>query len=827
MSINNDLVSLSQSEARESDGTGNNLTNDTWGSAGEEMVRLTYAAYANAIDTPEYYGNAREISNAMADIPNGTPNSFDSSQLFIFFGQYIDHDIDLVPEDPNAGQMSTIVPNGDPAFPGGSILDMTRSGYIAGTGENGHAREHANTITSFLDASNVYGSSEAKTNTLRDGAYLITNANGGAATVADIEAVHGVGSADGYYVGNPAVAHVMGDIRHDENIALTSMHEIWMKEHNYQVDRLKAMNLGLTDDQLFDTARMIVEAEYQKVVYDEWLPELAGDILPEYAGYKADVNPTISNEFATAAFRFGHTMLPTDFERLDENGNTTENLGLFDTFFQPQKLDQGGGVDALVRGLAANVTTEFDAKIVDDVRNLLFGGPRDLAVLNIMRGRDQGIPTLNAFRADLDHSPGLKPYTSFSQLTSDAALASALSAAYGGDINKVDLWVGILAEDKVDGTQVGETLQAVLIDQFSRLRDGDRFYYENRLADKPDLLAEIESSSFKEIILRNTGIEHLQENLFKAYDRLLGDDNDNSMFGGDNKELIVGEGGNDTLHGGGDDDELYGGDGDDDMFGDDGNDAIYGEKGHDYVLAGHGNDHVEGGDDDDTIYLQDGEDYALGGQGNDYINAGNDDDIIGGDDGNDTMLGGNGDDCLYGDAGRDKMYGQRGDDKMYGGDGNDYMHGGGHNDELYGEDGRDKIIGSQGHDYIDGGNDNDILYGGSDNDDIFGGAGRDRIFGQHGVDYIDGGEGNDLIWGGGGRDYFVMGDHMGYDRIYDFEARDVLKVGAHFSSMAQVYHHAHESRYGTFIDFGGGDKVLLVGVSMDELHHYNFNFDPV
>ncbi|MEQ8824379.1 MAG: peroxidase family protein [Filomicrobium sp.] len=821
MSINNDIVQLSQSEARESDGTGNNLANDLWGAAGEQLIRITYADYADAIDEPEDRGNAREISNAMADLPDGTPNTFDTSQLFIFFGQYIDHDLDLVGEDANAGHMTTVVPNGDPVFPDGSHLTLERSAVVPGTGENGQAREHANLITSYLDASNVYGSSEAVTNVLRDGAYMITNADGGAATVADIEAVHGVGAAAGLFMGNPGTAHVLGDVRSDENIALTSMHEIWMKEHNYQVDRLKDMNLGLSDEELFQTARMIVEAEYQKVVYDEWLPELIGDVLPDYTGYKNYVDASISNEFAGAAFRFGHTMLPTDFERLNEDGTVTQNLSLFDTFFQPEKLDQAGGVDALVRGLAANETSEFDAKIIDDVRNLLFGGPRDLATLNIMRGRDQGIPPINDVRADL----GLTPYADFHELTSDATLAAALSAAYGGDINKVDLWVGILAEDKVYGAQVGETLQVILIDQFARLRDGDRFYYEHRLADKPHLLEEIEHSSFAEIIKRNTDIDHLQNEVFKAYERKVGDAGDNEIYGGDEKDLIAGEDGNDTLHGGGNDDEIYGGKGDDDLFGDDGHDAIYGEDGEDYILAGTGNDHVEGGNGNDIIYLQDGYDFALGGDGHDYIDAGNHDDIVSGDKGNDTILGGNGNDGLYGGEGWDKLYGQRDVDKILGGDGRDYIHGGAHNDRLYGEDGRDKIIGAHGNDYINGGADGDFLYGGNHNDDIFGGAARDRIYGQHGNDYIDGGTGNDLLWGGGGRDYFVMGDHMGFDRIYDFNDRhDVLVVGDHFSSMRQVSKNLVDSRHGTFVDFGQGEKVLLIGVNSYELDASNFSF---
>ncbi|MCH9806533.1 MAG: peroxidase [Alphaproteobacteria bacterium] len=787
MSIYSDLIYLSGSEARESDGTGNNLLNDEQGSAGQQLIRITYADYEDGVGTPEDRGNAREISNAMADIPDGTPNSFGSSQMFIFFGQFIDHDIDIVGEDHAAGEMITVVPDGDPSFPDGAHLTLGRSAVAPGTGTGGTPREHVNNITSYLDASNVYGSSQATTDVLRDGAYMITNSHGGAATVGDIEAVHGHGSANGLFLGNPATAHVLGDIRSDENIALTSIHEIWMKEHNFQVDRLKDMNLGLSDEELFQTARMIVEAEYQKVVYDEWLPELIGHALPGYTGYNPHVDASISNEFAGAAFRFGHTMLPTDFERLTEDGSTTQHLGLFDTFFQPHKLDQAGGVSALVRGLAADATSEFDAKIIDDVRNLLFGPDsfRDLATLNIMRGRDQGVPTLNEVRVDL----GFDAYTSFDDLTSDAALAAALSQAYGGDINKVDLWVGILAEDKVDGTQVGETLQYILVDQFARLRDGDRFYYENRLADTPDLLAEIQSSSFSEIIARNTDIDHLQENIFKAYERLVGDDYDNDIFGGDDSDLIVGLGGNDTLHGGGANDEIYGGDGNDDMFGDGGHDAIFGEDGYDFILAGNGSDHVEGGAGSDRIFLQNGHDYAQGGSGNDAIYGGAHNDVIGGGSGNDVIRGGTQHDRLFGDSGQDRLFGDQGIDRLYGDAGSDKM------------------------------------YGGADRDYLYGGAGNDRIYGQGGNDKIDGGSGFDKLYGGAGRDEFNMGHNMGTDQVYGFNInQDKLNIGSHFHSMQQVYNNAYDSRSGAVIDFGGGDKVLLVGISLSDLDATNFKF---
>lgn len=588
MSIKKELWELSHEEARQADGSGNNLTHDTWGSAGETTLRVTFADYEDGVSAPEDRGNAREISNAMADIPGGTPNSYGTSQLFIFFGQFIDHDLDLMPEHPDAGSMTTVVPDDDPVFPAGAHLDLERSAYVDGTGVN-TPREHANIITSFNDASNVYGSHQDTTDALRDGAYLITSADGGVPQVADILNVHPDADLNGLFLGNPAYAHVVGDVRGDENIALTSMHEVWLREHNHQVDKLKSLHPEMSEEKLFQTARIIVEAELQKVLYDEWLPELIGKHLPDYGGYDANVNPTISNEFAGAAFRFGHSLLPTEFERLAEEGWTTQKLGLFDTFFQPHKLDEGGGVTSLVRGLAANVTSEYDAKIIDDVRNLLFPGGggelafRDLAVLNIMRGRDQGIPTLNEVRDDL----GYKTYKNFNELTWDTTLAEGLSEAYGGDIDAVDLWVGLLAEEKVDGTQVGETLQAILVDQFTRLRDGDRFFYENRLADYPEVYHQIETSSFSEIISRTLGIEYLQKDVFKAYERVVGDDTDNTLYGGDGRDLIIGYDGKDALYGGDGDDEIYGGYGADVIYGGDGVNILNGGYGNDILWAGH------------------------------------------------------------------------------------------------------------------------------------------------------------------------------------------------------------------------------------------------
>src|SRR5207249_8740239 len=124
-------------------------------------------------------------------------------------------------------------------------------------------------------------------------------------------------------------------------------------------------------------------------------------------------------------------------------------------------------------------SSEVDNTIVNSVRNFLFGEPGqggfDLASLNIQRGRDHGLPDYNTVRA----AYGLRRVTAFSQITSNVDVQNKLRSLYG-NVNNIDLWVGALAEDHVAGSSTGPLIRAALKDQFTRLRDGDRFWYQNQ-----------------------------------------------------------------------------------------------------------------------------------------------------------------------------------------------------------------------------------------------------------------------------------------------------------------------------------------------------------
>jgi hypothetical protein len=281
------------------------------------------------------------------------------------------------------------------------------------------------------------------------------------------------------------------------------MHTLWMREHNRIADQLSSENPDWNDEKLYQEARSIVSAEIQAITYNEFLPLLLGDSAPgEYQGYQDDVDPQISNAFASATYRFGHSMLSSEMQRMGEDGVPIEggSLALRDGFFQPDRVKEDG-IEPYLRGFSAQEAQGLDPQVVDDVRNFLFGQPGqggfDLAALNIQRGRDHGIPGYNDAREAL----GLERITSFNDpiFTGDSGAKLAEVYEHPDDI---DLWVGGLSEQKEGDSMLGETMTTVNANQFERLRDGDRFWYENTFSG--DKLEALNNLTLADVIKRNT-----------------------------------------------------------------------------------------------------------------------------------------------------------------------------------------------------------------------------------------------------------------------------------------------------------------------------------
>jgi len=496
-------------EFRTIDGVGNNGKHPEWGAAESVMLRLVPPDYADGAHAPagEHRASPRVISNEVVAQSGSIPNERMASDFLWMWGQFLDHDVTETPVADPSEPFDIPVPIGDtwfdPAGTGLMTIPLDRSSYDVVHG----VRQQVNLITAFIDASNVYGSEEERARELRtlDGTGRLKTSAGDLLPFNVNGFPNAPDSSPSYFLA--------GDIRSNEQVALTAMHTLFVREHNYWADQLGA--LGAFDgDTIFELVRALVASEMQAITYREFLPVLLGDnALPPYLGYRADVNASMANEFATAGYRVGHTMLSPQLLRVQADGSTHRagDLPLAQAFFNPSELSSIG-IDPYLRGLSQQLAQEVDPFVIDDVRNFLFGPPGagglDLPSLNIQRGRDHGLPSYNEIRKALGHPPA----KSFQHVSSDPEIQARLAQAYAG-ADDIDAWLGFLCEDHAPGAMVGPTLRTLLGDQFRRLRDGDRFWYQAYLP--KSLIAFIEHQTLAKIIRRNTGIgSELPDNVF-------------------------------------------------------------------------------------------------------------------------------------------------------------------------------------------------------------------------------------------------------------------------------------------------------------------------
>nr|WP_246414508.1 peroxidase family protein [Yoonia ponticola] len=636
----------------------------------DPLIRLTDPNYADGVGSVVQGTDPVDISATLFDQDGDMPNTAGLSNMFVAWGQFLDHDITLSLE--NHAELLTA---------DGLVAPLERSEYVIG--EDG-ARVPTNALTWQIDGSQIYGSSSERTNDLR-------SFEGGKLRMSDDptsdKGLMPTADPDSFMAGDITSddpVFLSGDIRANENPALASVHTVMAREHNYWAERLAEAHPDWTDDQLFDSARQIVSYEVQSITYNEWLPHLLGDAVGDDTGYDPDVNGQISVEFSTAAFRFGHTMVSSTLPRINDDGSDTDegDLAIMDAFFNAEPL-KSGDLDAILRGQLTSSAQEFDTKVVDDL-NFFLSSPAgvsgfSLVALNLLRGQDHGLQSYVDTRAALlgDIDPDTLDPLDFSIITSDPAQQAALAEVYD-TVHDVDLWVGGLAEDPIGDTQFGPMFTYIVSDQFTRIRAADPEFGQLDPAIGADIIAEVKSSGLNDIIMRTTGVDAVQDDPFIATPMNLDDADapEKTVFDDDFdlvSQHIVSDvetgAGNDsiTIRGGtivdgdvhlgsGDDDftqtsgtvtgDVRLGSGDDtaylgsdgeilgDLFGGSGNDTITVD---DFatiarIRAGAGDDTVEIGENTSTPHVQlgSGDDVVT-------VNAGADIDIIKGGSGTDTL----------------------------------------------------------------------------------------------------------------------------------------------------------------------------------------------
>ncbi len=680
---------------------------------------------------------------------------------------------------------------------------------------------------------------------------------------------------------------ITGDGRGNENIALTTVHSIFHSEHDRLVDANKVSILESGDlafinewlrvdiasladiaspaqkdalianvsawdgERLFQAARFATEMQYQHLVFEEFARRIQPMVDPFIFNSSPDVDPTIVAEFAHTVYRFGHSMLTGTVDRLENDltliDGTTDQKSLLAVFLNPQQYYASGtdlaAINAnIIRGLSRDVGNEIDEMIVSDVRDNLVGLPLDLGALNIARGRDTGIPSLNETRAQLYNDTGLadlKPYTSWvnfaehiknplsvvnfiaaygthSTITSATTVADKRAAAeelvFGidgpdadgtvpadrleflagtgiyatnlGGLNDVDLWIGGLAEAKNEfGGMLGSTFNYVFEAQMENLQNGDRMYYLTR-TQGTNFLNNLEPNTFSDLVMRNTDLgddyaTHLNGALFVTPDHIL--ELDQGIAQEDYRE------GNASL------DPTW-------ALGEP--HSVFASKvTRDYTTAVRGETPTVGLDGHNiggTIQFIGGEHVVLGGtEGNDRLLS---------DRGIDTLWGDGGNDYLNAGTESDDVFGGEGDDIIEDPFGDDVLRGNQGNDVITSARGADLLFGDEGKDFISLGQDAAEAFGGEGDDFILGGAGKDFILGNEGADWIEGGAGFDTLAGDNSELFFnspIQGHdvmfNQGDEGDYDAESGDDI-----MGSGASVFR--YEGMFGFDWAIGKGDS---------------------
>ncbi|XP_055952571.1 chorion peroxidase-like isoform X1 [Argiope bruennichi] len=540
---------------RRADGTCNNLQNPDWGSSGVCFRRLLPPSYVGQSGFRQSVlgGPLPQPRDLSVNVHNNLnrPTNY-VNHLYMFFGQLLDHDITQAPISTTVDNQAIqccppannthpqcapiIIPPNDYFYSqfGTTCMNFVRSA-ICPTCRLG-PRQQINQITAFIDASFVYGNSENETRTLRtlDGTGRLRSER---SRYGDL--LPSSPDPQNDFCSFPETNDICfqaGDSRANQHPPLTSLHTIFMREHNRLADGLRRMNPSWDDERIFQEARRIVGAEMQVITYKEYLPITLGNermtffkLWPSNGGttrYDSSLDPSLYVEFSAAAFRFGHSLINSLIAYSPLNATNGRRL-LRDGFFQPFDLRQGI-IGPLMSGISSSPAQWFDRNLVPDVTNYLYRirGDQtglDLASINIQRGRDHGLPPY----VDMVHfcSDNAFRIQRFDDLVRNKVMTyenmQLLQRNYR-DVRDIDLWTGVLSEIYNDGAVVGPTATCVIGLQFNRLKYGDRFYFEHRNQAGSftyQQMQELRKMTLAKIICLNTEVKTMPLNAMLFNDR--------------------------------------------------------------------------------------------------------------------------------------------------------------------------------------------------------------------------------------------------------------------------------------------------------------------
>lgn len=533
---------------RSIDGTCNNLYRPTqWGVAMRPFRRQLPPDYADGVLSPRMASDGSPLPSAREVSVTVHPAQYRGEAKFTVmlavWGQFIDHDITSTALSLGkggkpiscCGTNNTVdmhpecypvhVSKDDSYYKDNSVycMEFVRSAPAPACALG--PREQLNQVSSFIDASLVYGNTPQLSQSLRtfQGGQLKMSHTPDGRTLLPISTIPNDGCNTEEENAKGRYCFMSGDPRGNENLHLTTLHLLMARQHNQLAQKLSTLNPDWNDEKIYQESRKIVAAQMQHITYNEFLPVLLGDEIMEtldlnpqksgyYNGYNSSVDPSASNNFATAAFRFAHSLLPGLIKSLANDTSSNEYVELHKILFNPYSLYNSGQLDRSVNSAINTNVERVDTFFNKQVTQHLFEKSEknhkaksynyglDLVSLNIQRGRDHGLPTYPNWREFC----GLSRPKTFDDMTGyvDEDSLSSLKAVYK-QVDDVDVYSGALSELPIQGGMLGPTLTCLISDQFVRLKQGDSFWYENPFVPQgftPGQLNEIRKTSLAKIV---------------------------------------------------------------------------------------------------------------------------------------------------------------------------------------------------------------------------------------------------------------------------------------------------------------------------------------
>ncbi|XP_021945035.1 peroxidase [Folsomia candida] len=526
----------------------NNFHDPDWGSVGQAYRRLLFPKYDDGISAAKTKGvgksnlpSARFVSH-MIHIDEYRADT-EVSSMTPLWAQFVAHDIMYTAKFPretgkgcckangnNPGCFPIPVPANDAFYSDKmniTCLDFHRAAPY-GTSCRFGPREQLNKQTSFIDASHIYGVTPEISASLRvkdpqklgqmmlddlDGIYLLPSTNETSKCISDRD---DMSSSESCFRS--------GDDRVNDLMSVTAMITIWVRHHNRVAETLSGLNKHWDDEKVFQETRRLVIAQIQHITYNEFLPVLLRTELLKsghlalsssysnssyFKGFDVNLNPQISNEF-TAAFKFYVSMMQGLMKKMSPHRNDEDFLQFHKMVRNPSVLKKDGELDRLLMGASSHPVTKVDAFISGQITNHMYQHPNsnygtDLAALIIQEGRDQGIPPYIEVAKKCGLLIDVQKFSDLHEIWASSSLNAAI-AVYES-VQDVDLFTGLLSERPEAGSKVGPTLGCIIVDQFSRLRKGDMFWYEGDIRPHhftPEQLTVIRKTKLSKIICQNS-----------------------------------------------------------------------------------------------------------------------------------------------------------------------------------------------------------------------------------------------------------------------------------------------------------------------------------